>query len=76
MLIEALIVGVLSSLIGGAIGGVVGWFLAIRKAQESHTRQIELHTRQIRRLMLALADILPDAQAAQAFRSIMREEEE
>ena len=76
VLIEALIVGVLSSLIGGAIGGVVGWFLAIRKAQESHTRQIELHTRQIRRLMLALADILPDAQAAQAFRSIMREEEE
>ena len=70
MLIETLIIGVIASVIGGVIVGVSGWFFAIRRAHETHARQIK----HLNSVLKALAESIPDDQAAKAFRAIMRDE--
>ncbi len=71
MIPEDIVTRVATTLIVAAVVGMGGWLYRIWDTQRSQTRQIK----RLNSIVRSFAESVPDAQAAQAFRNLIREEE-
>ena len=72
MIPEDIVTRVAATLIVAAVVGMGGWLYRIWDTQRSHTREIK----RLNSIVRSFAESMPDAQAAQAFRNLIRKEEQ